>query len=374
MIRNVRLRRLTAGQIVSRSRAHGAACGTRACPPREREPRARTALFDNRFNLAPEQLAAVMNTRRELLEGLDEHPEWAGMEAELSDLLKAVLNSGCLQLRRIDLDTPTAVLDQIIKYEAVHQIRDSRDLERRMAEDRRCYAFFHPALPGEPLIFTELALTDGMSSSAQELLDSESPTVDPSTSNCAIFYSISSCHEGLRGIPLGNTLIGQVADELAKAFPGLETFATLSPVPGFRAWLTNLARSSPGGGASATASAALTSLERSDWYANVNASEEVERQLVPLCAYYLLRVKRDDQPADPVARFHLRNGARLERINWLSDTSAAGMRRAAGLMVNYVYRCSDPRRRYDALTSTRLVNASRQVKRLAARASSLFGS
>src|SRR5712692_8111084 len=112
-----------------------------------------------------------------------------------------------------------------------------------MAEDRRCYAFFHPALPGEPLIFTELALTHGMSSNAQALLDPESPTVDLSTCNCAIFYSISSCHEGLRGVPLGNALIVQVADELARAFPGLETFATLSPVPGFRSWLANLARS-----------------------------------------------------------------------------------------------------------------------------------
>ena len=220
-----------------------------------------------------------------------------------------------------------------------------------MAEDRRCYAFFHPALPGEPLIFTELALTQGMSSNAQALLDPESPIVDPSTCNCAIFYSINSCHEGLRGVPLGNALIGQVTNELARAFPGLDTFATLSPVPGFRSWLANLARSNPGGAANATAAAALSSLERSDWYADTDTSAELERQLVPLCAYYLLRVKRGDDPADPVARFHLRNGARLERINWLSDTSPAGLNRSAGLMVNYVYRCNSPRREYDASTN-----------------------
>jgi malonyl-CoA decarboxylase len=324
------------------------------------------------FNLAPEGLAALIDTRRDLLEGLDRHPDWAAKEAELSDLLKSVLNSGCLRLLRIDLHTPARLLDKIVKYEAVHRIRDSRDLRRRLAEDRRCYALVHPALPGEPLIFAELALTRGMSSNAQALLDPDSPTVEPSSCNCAIFYSISRCHEGLKGVPFGNALIGQAADELASALPGLKTFATLSPVPGFRSWLANLVPSGPDDAACAEAAAALTSLEWSDWYADVDTSAALERQLVPLCAYYLLRVKRGDAPADPVARFHLRNGARLERINWLSDTSLAGIRRAAGLMVNYVYRCNNPGREYEASTTTRNVNASRQTERLAGRASLLF--
>ncbi len=340
--------------------------------PSEPVPRAQAALFESRFSSESERLAALIDIRRELLEGLDEHPEWARMEAELSDLLKSLLNSGDLRLVRLDQHTPTPVIDQIIKYEAVHRVRDSRDLERRMADDRRCYALFHPALPGEPLIFTELALTQGMSSNAQALLDPESPTVDPSTCSCAIFYSINSCHEGLRGVPLGNTLIGRVTNELARAFPGLDTFATLSPVPGFRSWLANLARSQPRSAANAMAVAALSNLERVDWHADTDASAKLERQLVPLCAYYLLRVKRGDDPVDPVARFHLRNGARLERINWLSDTSAASLHRSAGLMVNYVYRCINPRREYDASTNTRTVHASHQVKRLAGHASSLF--
>jgi malonyl-CoA decarboxylase len=328
-------------------------------------------LFESRLDSVPQRLAALIDIRRELLEGLDRHPEWAQMEADLSGLLKSLLHSGDLRLLRLDQDTPTPVIDQIIKYETVHRVRDSHDLERRMAEDRRCYALFHPALPGEPLIFTELALTQGMSSNAEALLDPESPTVDPSTCNCAIFYSINSCHEGLRGVPLGNTLIGQVTNELANAFPGLDTFATLSPVPGFRSWLANLARSQ-GCAANTTAMAALSSLERKDWYADTEASAELERQLVPLCAYYLLRVKRGNDPADPVARFHLRNGARLERINWLSDTSAASLHRSAGLMVNYMYRCNNQRRGYDASTSGPAVHASHQVKRLAEHASSLF--
>ena len=346
------------------------AAGTERSPDLVSRPRA--AHFPNRFNPAVEPLGALIERRRELLEGLDQHPEWAEMEAELADLLKARLDSDGLQLLRLDQRTPTYVLDQIVKYETVHRVRHSRDLERRLAEDRRCYAFFHPALPNEPLIFTEVALTDDMSSNVGSLLDPESPVVEPATCSCAIFYSINSCHEGLRGVPLGNALIGQVTNQLAIAFPGLDTFATLSPVPGFRSWLTHLARFNPGTATNAIAAATLRSLERSDWYADTETSAELKRRLVPLCAYYLLRVKRGDAAADPVARFHLRNGARLDRINWLSDVSPDGLNRSAGLMANYVYRCNKPRREYDASTNVCTVQASRQVKLLAAHAASLI--
>ncbi len=202
------------------------------------------------------------------------------METELSGLLKSLLNTQHLRLVRIGLDTPSPVLDQIVRYETVHRVRDSQDLERRMADDRRCYAFFHPALPTEPLIFTELALTNGMSSNAQSLLDPDSEVADPSSCTCAIFYSINGCHEGLRGVPLGNALISQVADELRTALPGLDTFATLSPIPGFRSWLTTLAQSRSGGAATGRAAAALAMLERSDWYEDLNTSAELERQLM----------------------------------------------------------------------------------------------
>jgi malonyl-CoA decarboxylase len=322
--------------------------------------------------LTSERLGALIEARCELLEGLGSHPEWAEKEAELFDLLKSMLNVGDLLLVRIDRDTPITLLDKIVKYEAVHRIQGARDLERRLAEDRRCYAFVHPALPDEPLIFTELALTHDMSSDAQGLLDSESPVADPSTCTCGIFYSISSCHEGLKGVSLGNALIGQVADELERAYSGLKTFATLSPVPGFRAWLTDLAPAGTGGALSANAAVALARLERSGWPGDVETSDELERELVPLCAYYLLRVKRGGEPADSVARFHLRNGACLERINWLSDTSVAGMRRAAGMMVNYLYRRNNPQCRYDAATRMQQVNASPRVERLAGKASTLF--
>ena len=322
--------------------------------------------------LTPERLAALFDERRELLDALSGHPEWAQREADLFDLLRSVLNVGNLRLLRIDRHTSATVLEKIVKYEAVHRIQGSRDLERRLADDRRCYAFVHPALPEEPLIFTELALTHGMSSDARMLLDPDSPIADPSTCTSAIFYSISSCHEGLKGVSLGNALIGQVADELQGMNSGLETFTTLSPVPGFRAWMMNLPPAETGGPLSANAALALAGLERSGWPADFDMSAKLKRELLPLCAYYLLRVKRDGEPADPVARFHLRNGACLERINWLSDTSAAGMRRAAGLMVNYLYRRNNPRCRYDAATRGQTMSASPRVERLAGQASALF--
>jgi malonyl-CoA decarboxylase len=347
-------------------------CGTPDTEPSTR-PVSRPRVADiGRSNPAAEPLRSLIDRRRELLEGLEQHPEWAEMEADLSDLLKSRLNSGALELRRLDEHTPIHVLDQIVKYEAVHRVRHWRDLQRRLAEDRRCYAFFHPSLPDEPLIFTEVALAHGMSSNVELLIDPGSPMVEPSTCSCAIFYSINSCHEGLRGVPLGNALIGQVTNALAAAFPGLNTFATLSPVPGFRSWLATLARFNPGSAANTTAAATLFSLERSDWYASTETSAELKRRLVPLCAYYLLRVRRGDDPADPVARFHLRNGARLERINWLSDSSPAGLSRSAGLMANYVYRCNKPGREYDASMNVCTEQASRQVARLAAQASSLI--
>jgi malonyl-CoA decarboxylase len=324
------------------------------------------------FDLPP--LGALIDQRRQLLDRLGQHPELAAMEAELSVLLQSVLNTRGLRLLRLDRDTPTSILDQIVKHENVHRIRDSQDLARRLADDRRCFGLFHPALPGEPLIFTTLALTRGLSASAGSLLDAESPLVEPSTCDCAIFYSINSCHEGLKGVSLGNALIDQVTNELASAFPRLNTFATLSPVPGFRSWLATLAQSPSRSAASDVAAAALSTLVQPDWCRDASAAAELKGQLVPLCAYYLIHVKRGEDPADPVARFHFRNGARLERINWLSDSSAASLNRSAGLMVNYLYRRTAPRRRYDAASHVRSLQVSPQVARLAGRAASLFNS
>ncbi len=317
-------------------------------------------------------LWAIIEERQELLNGLELHPEWADREAELSNLLTHALDPEGLRLVRIDMSASSALLDQIVRYEAVHPIRDPQDFARRLAQDRRLYAFFHPTLPQEPLIFTEVAVTHRLSADVRALLDPSSRIDDPRACNCAIFYSISSCHEGLRGVPLGNALIQRATEELQKLFPRLDTFATLSPVPGFRAWLDTLARSQTPSPARERAAATISTLDRAAWHADADISADLEQRLVPLCAHYLLHVKRGGDPADAVARFHLRNGARLERINWLGDVSPTGMRRAAGMIVNYLYRSTNPQRRYDAASATRIAQVSREVARLGREASVFF--
>jgi malonyl-CoA decarboxylase len=321
----------------------------------------RYELFE-RLAVASGGTAALIDMRREVLDGLGRHPAWAAVDADLARLLEGLFTADSLRLTRIDVQTRPAILDQIVRYEAVHPMRNGRELRRRLEADRRCYAFFHPALPDEPIIFAEIALTRGMSRNVNALLDPDSPVVDAASCDCAIFYSISNCHAGLRGVPFGNALIAQTVNALAGELPGLKTFATLSPVPGFRAWLTRLRESREACGTSLTP--LLENLEAADWAGNPGRARQLHRQLVPLCAYYLLRVKQGREPADPVARFHLRNGARLERINWLSDTSEAGMRRSAGLMVNYVYGIEDLRNNSAATNIQENVNASRRLERL----------
>jgi malonyl-CoA decarboxylase len=318
----------------------------------------RQELF-RRWNLASGGTATLIEMRRRILRGLDEHPPWSPVADDLAHLLRSWFNGGFLEFRRIDWRTPPAVLDNLIKYEAVHQIRDWRELRRRLQDDRRCFGFFHPALPDEPLVFTELALTPALSAKVQPLLDPESAVVDPASCKCAVFYSISSCHDGLRGVSFGNALIRRAVDSLRREFPRLKTFATLSPVPGFRAWLTGAARDGDQRSAQIVAL-----LDDSSWGRGGVESAELERQLVPMCASYLLLAKRGQEPADPVARFHLANGARLERLNWMGDTSAAGMDRSAGLTANYLYTLSEIERNHHAYATDRKVVASRRIEKL----------
>ena len=322
----------------------------------------RRELF-RRLNLGVRGTTTILEMRRRLLQGLGEHPAWAAVEADIAYHLRSWFDPAFLEFRRIDSRTSPAVLESLIKYEAVHQIRDWQDLRRRLEADRRCFALFHPALPDEPIIFMELALTSELSAQVQPLLDPDAAVQDPTSCRCATFYSISSCHEGLRGVPFGNALIRRAVDALQREFPLLNTFATISPVPGFRPWLTAMARD--GARRNMEIASLVTKLEAPNWSENGAESEELARALVPLCAFYLLHVKRGQEPADSVARFHLGNGARLERLNWLSDTSAAGIHRSAGLTANYLYRLSEVDRNQMAYVSHREVIASRQLQSLA---------
>ncbi len=311
----------------------------------------RQELF-RRLNLASGGTAALVEMRRRLLQELKAQPHWAGIDADLAHLLGSWFNRGFLSLQRIDWRTPALVLEKLMQYEAVHEIQGWHDLHRRLEADRRCFAFFHPALPDEPIIFIEVALTKGMSERVQPLLDPDSPVVDPAGANAAVFYSITNCQEGLRGISFGNFLIKQVAEDLGREFPRLKTFATLSPIPGFRKWLADTA-------ATQTELAELAAtLAEADWIERAAPGSRVQTELMRLCAYYLQRAKHDKEPADAVARFHLGNGARMERVNWLADSSKAGMARSAGLMVNYVYRLKDVERNHEAYANKHLVVAS----------------
>jgi malonyl-CoA decarboxylase len=322
----------------------------------------RQELF-RRLNLAINGTRVLVDIRRRLLHELSDHPLWAAIEADLEHLLRSWFNGGLLELRRIHPQTPTAVLENLMKFEAVHQVRGWRDLQRRLEIDRRCFALFHPALPEEPVAFTELALTSELSASVQPLLDPDSPVRDPKACTCAIFYSISSCHEGLRGIPFGNMLIRRVVEQLNDEFPRLKVFATLSPVPGFRTWLTTVARDE-----SRTSSdlvALVDKLRESNWFRSDVRAAELKKALLPLCAFYLLQAKRGQEPADAVARFHLGNGAQLGRLNWLSDCSEDGIQRSAGITANYVYRLGALDRNHHAYAAHHAVMASRRLETLA---------
>ena len=317
----------------------------------------RQELF-RRVNMAPGGTGVLVDMRGRLLRHLADKPEWAGIEADLAHLLASWFNRGFLVLQRIDWRTSALVLEKLIQYEAVHEIQGWNDLHRRLGADRRCYAFFHPALPDEPLIFIEIALTRGMSASVQPLLAPDSPIVDPESANCAIFYSITSCQTGLRGISFGNLLIKQVAEDLGREFPRVKTFATLSPVPGFRNWLADAATKH---------SALLPLLEQLDapgWNRD-GARPDLQRELTRLCAYYLLHAKQGNEAFDSTERFHLGNGARLERINWLGDTSSAALLRCAGMMVNYVYRLGDVDRNHEAYAREHRIVAARRIEALA---------
>jgi malonyl-CoA decarboxylase len=325
----------------------------------------RQELF-RRLNTAPGGTAALVAMRREVLGSLKTHPDWKGIDADLEHLFGSWFNRGFLTLERIDWYTPAIVLEKLIEYEAVHEIAGWHDLRRRLAADRRCFAFFHPALPHEPLIFIEVAFTRGMSAAIEPLLALDAPQLDPQTADTAIFYSITNCQTGLRGISFGNLLIKQVAQRIGKEFPKIRTFATLSPIPGFRSWLRNVCKTlaqSEGGGAHAQA---LSHIESPDWHKNKVDEDALRRTLIPLAAHYLACAKQGADAVDPVARFHLGNGARLERLNWLADTSVRGLGQSAGLMVNYLYRLDEVESNHEMYVRENKVAASREIRKLAA--------
>jgi malonyl-CoA decarboxylase len=324
----------------------------------------RQELF-RRLNMVSGGTHALVHMRADMLRSNARNAEWEPIGADLSHLFTSWFNRGFLVLQRIDWHTPAVILEKLIEYEAVHQIQGWPDLRRRLEKDRRCYGFFHPALPDEPLIFIEVALTRGMTSRVQPLLDPVAPVADAAQADHAMFYSITNCQEGLRGVAFGSFLIKQVVEDLRGVFPRLRRFATVSPVPGFRKWIAaNLQRlqTLP---QFAKLREVAPRLEEAAWFKNDELSGELRGLLKPLCAFYLLCAKHHGEPLDSVARFHLKNGASLDRINWLGDTSPSGLERSGGLMTNYVYRLQDVEGNHERYVRDHEVAASRDVKVLA---------
>jgi malonyl-CoA decarboxylase len=299
-----------------------------------------------RLNRVPGGTALIVAMRERLLERLRQHKRLKAVDADFEHLLSSWFNPGFLSLVRVDWNSPAALLERIIQHEAVHAIDGWNDLRRRLEPDRRCFAFFHPVMGAEPLIFVEVALEQQMPEAIAPLLSRQAPAaVDPARFRVAVFYSISNCQPGLRGISLGNFLIKRVADELKKEFPQLKTFCTLSPIPGFAGWLAkaeSIAREGAAPDRVIRIEQAIEGLRRRNGkdlagLAAGNAMSDIDAAAIKtVCAWYLLE-QTHEPGGDPVARFHLQNGARLERINAGADLSRKGLKQAHGLMVNYLY-------------------------------------
>jgi len=324
------------------------------------EPR-RQELF-RRLNRAPGGTSALVALRADLLGLMKGHKDFATLDRDVVHLLSSWFNRGFLVLRRIDWQTPANILEQIIRYEAVHEIRDWNDLRRRIDPvDRRCYAFFHPALVDEPLIFVEVALTEQIPGAIAPLLAEDRQLVPVERARTAVFYSISNTQRGLGGISFGSFLIKQVVEELRRELPKLENFVTLSPVPGFAQWLKQ-ADDVP---VSDEERALLAHLDDPDWFDNADLASQLRAVLEPLAAHYFLKARTaKGRLIDSVARFHLGNGARLERIDWLGDLSPKGLRESAGIMVNYLYRLDDIEKNHEAYANQGEIAASSAVKKL----------
>lgn len=333
----------------------------RVCEPPRQE------LF-RRINMASGGTAMLVTLRAALLDQVRGNPEFQTANDDLLHLFGSWFNRGFLTLQQIDWRTPAFLLEKLIAYESVHAIQGWDDLRRRLEQDRRCFAFFHPALVDEPLIFVEVALVNGMSDSIQPLLDREQARIDPRKADTAIFYSINNCQKGLRGVSFGNFLIKQVAAELKEELPNLKTFATLSPVPGFRRWLATdaLRAASEATGDAGVINEIASMLDDPGWHETPERAEAVSDTMMTLAGHYLLNAKRsDDRPLDPVARFHLGNGARLERVNWMGDPSPNGLRQSGGIMVNYLYKLDELERNHEAYVNRKHVIAARRVEQLA---------
>ncbi|WP_157015611.1 malonyl-CoA decarboxylase [Mesorhizobium xinjiangense] len=329
------------------------------------EPRRQELI--RRLNLAPQGISILVRMREALLDLKADEPELAAVDADFAHLFTSWFNRGFLMLMPISWSTPADILEKVIRYEAVHQIDGWDELRRRLKpEDRRCFAFFHPQLVDEPLIFVEVALMKDVPATIADVLQEDRAPVPAQDATTAVFYSISNCQAGLRGVSFGNFLIKQVVEDLHRELPRLATFVTLSPVPGFAAWLEGERRANAPETVDAAERERLEALDDPEWADKPDVATHLKPVMTALAARYFLRARTaGGKVVDPVARFHLGNGARLDRINFLADRSPRAMRQAHGLMVNYLYKLEDIEANHEAFAARGEVAAAQKVRRLA---------
>ncbi len=331
------------------------------------------------FNSLPNGFKFLVDLRSDLLALASKEPALKGLEYDLKQLLATWFDVGLLDLVEITWNSPASLLEKLITYEAVHKIVSWDDLKNRLDADRRVFAFLHNKMPNEPLIFVHVALVKGLSDNVQDLLDQASPVMDVSEADTAIFYSISNAQKGLVGISFGNFLIKRVVDKVTRDMPQIKHFSTLSPIPAFRSWLDPILskgeeslfsaqelreiKSIPS--ENSNAALRLKSILDTPWHSDPKQADKLKPVLTRLCAEYLLNERKGKKQAlDPVAHFHLTNGARLERINWLGDASAKGLKQSAGLMVNYYYDLADIDQNHEKYATSGTIVASKAVRGL----------
>jgi malonyl-CoA decarboxylase len=346
---------------------------------RDRLQSPRIKLF-RQFNGLEHGIKFLVDLRADLLDLIRENPQLRPLDADLKYLLSTWFDAGFLVLHRITWAAPADLLEKLIAYEAVHEIKSWDDMKNRLESDRRFFAFFHPAMPDEPLIFVEVALVNGIANNVQALLDQTAPTKDPEQADTAIFYSISNAQRGLSGVSFGDFLIKKVVERLSARLPNVKTFATLSPIPGFRRWLDGRIKDGAdllsheqeaslravAGDVPAGQSVLQSLLDRNSWHEDPSIVEALEPVLAHLATGYLLYQRREatGTALDPVAHFHLSNGARVERINWLGDQSPKGFEQSAGIMVNYLYDKTQIEANHEDYVSGSEIPASSTVRNL----------
>jgi len=329
------------------------------------------------FNSLPDGFKFLVDMRADLMPLLGKNTSLKGLEYDFKNILSAWFDIGLLDLVEITWNSPAAILEKLMEYEAVHKVRSWEDMKNRLDSDRRVFAFFHNKMPSEPLIFVHVALTEGLAGNVQAILDESSPVTDLRAADTAIFYSISNAQKGLAGISFGNFLIKRVVDKLSREMPQIKHFSTLSPIPNLRSWLDPLLEKGDESILSnkeikeiksisdtPNAASGLLDLLNGEWYKNSKNAEKLKPILLRLAAHYLINEKKKITALDPVAHFHLTNGARLKRINWLGDTSSKGLKQAAGMMVNYYYDLDKIDDNHEDYVTEGKISVSRTVKGL----------